>query len=222
MRTRQAMTIGVLLFTMVFCGLTQAVAQTDDTDPPEDEPEATAADQTIDPVVTDETKAADPPSPAPEEATPPAASNTETLAVAPPLPPPAPVPANDPPPVRVPGRGLRIAGASVLGGGYGASLIWGLFMLDFGAEEGGYYLIPLVGGFIMGGKAVQGVDGDGSISAFMLASLPSIVQTAGLIVLLVGIGKGQKWKKEQANKAIASFVPIGPTGAPGLSISGHF
>ncbi|MCP4678679.1 MAG: hypothetical protein GY854_24850 [Deltaproteobacteria bacterium] len=224
MKTKQAITTGVFLFTINLCSLNGALAQTEGTEPPEGEPEDSAADQTEDPVVADETEAADPPPTAQEEAAPPAASNTETSEAAPPLPPPAPAPApvSEPPPVRVPGRGLRIAGASVLGGGYGASMIWGLFMLDLGKEEGGYYFIPLAGGFIGGGKAVQGVDGDGRITAFMLASMPSIIQTAGLILLLVGIGKGQKWKKEQAYKTLASISPIGPAGAPGLSISGRF
>ncbi|MCP4600729.1 MAG: hypothetical protein GY847_09385 [Proteobacteria bacterium] len=130
--------------------------------------------------------------------------------------------AYEPRPLRVPGRGLRIAGASVLGAGYGASLIMGLFMIDLSESDGAYYCIPLVGGYIMGGKVAGDVGDEGEVSIFMLASFPSIVQTAGLFVLIAGIIKGKRWKNKHPNATIASFVPVGPNGTPGLSVSGHF
>lgn len=125
------------------------------------------------------------------------------------------------PRVQVPGRGLRIAGSSVLAGGYGASAIVGIALLDLGLDEGGFYLIPLVGGFIMGGTLAS-ESSDGKLGSFLLASFPSIVQTTGLLILIAGLRKEHKWKKEREGVTASSFVPVGPAGSAGLSVAGRF
>ncbi|MCP4604170.1 MAG: hypothetical protein GY847_27225 [Proteobacteria bacterium] len=224
MKTHQMIVNAIFFFALFLSNLAGATAQTDKQTTGPVEPDTIFANETAVPL----------------------SDNDGNTAGAPPPKPPAQVLPASPPALyqpamsRNPGRGLRIAGFSTLGGGYGSSLI--MAMIASGSDEGNFFYIPVVGSFIAGAKVVDDIvgfaDSGPALGLFILIGLPSITQLTGIALLTAGIVKNKKWKRRSRafsyrvvsadtdNKAkkdmTVSMVPVGPGGSPGLSLSGRF
>ena len=142
-----------------------------------------------------------------------------------------PTPQEAEPPMRTPGRGLRIAGWVTLGVGYFFSAALGIFYILAESENTGFMYIPLVGSAIVGVKTlrdVNDVDWSSEVVRFwgVFLFLPSIVQATGLTLAIIGHARGASAKQDSAMSSRSNFelslLPSGPSGEPGLTLSGRF
>jgi hypothetical protein len=155
----------------------------------------------------------------------PAPAEVETVQPAPaPEPSPAIVEAQSAPRqrVRMPGRGLVIAGWSLFGAGYLISATTGIIMWD-SVRYGWFPIIPVVGSAMYGVHLFSMEGDDAERTAYrmlgVLMFIPSIMQAGGLALAIAGHVRRSRWQREHGEFA---FFPIGPQNTPGLSLSGVF